>query len=129
MEPKNKYQLDGKRYYPNNHHHTVIAVLTGLDIVDIIDASPLNDHWGGQTFVKTFNKLGFNTNHRFIKFDRDTIYPCLMRTKRTDIKEPYWYCFPYYDGWVYFEGYCYGFEYFFAMYNNLRITSMLQVWI
>lgn len=124
-----KYELDWTRYHPGNHHYTVIAILTGLPIEEIEAVSPVADCWGGQRFVEVFRKLGFNVNRRFKKFDPDTEYPCLMRHKRTDIKEPYWYLEVYYDGKVYGGNSYYTLEDWMKQYPQCKITSMLQVWI
>lgn len=124
-----KYELDWTRYYPDNGHYTIIAILTGLPLEDIKKASPSKRAWGGQTYVYVFKKLGFNSNNRFIKFNPETEYPCLMRFKRTDIKEPYWYGCVYYDNIVYMGNCRVKFSDFLNNNTNIRITSMLQVWI
>lgn len=124
-----KYELDWTRYYPDNHHFTVIAILTGLPVEEIAAVSPAADCWGGQRFVEVFRKLGFNVNPRFKKFDPDTEYPCLLRYKRTDIKEPYWYLEVYYNGEVYTGNAIWPFDTWVKCKPKCKITSMLQVWI
>ena len=124
-----KYELDWTRYHPDNHHYTVIAILTGLPFDEIAAVSPQKDCWGGQSFVHVFRNLGFNVNPRFKKFDPQTEYPCLMRCKRTDIQEPYWYLFVYYNNLVDTGNCRMTFDEWQQQYRNLRVTSMLQVWI
>jgi len=124
-----KYELDWTRYYPDNHHYTVIAILTGLPLEEIKAVSPAADCWGGQKFVQVFRSLGFNVNPRFKKFDINTDHPCLMRYKLTDIKEPYWYLAVYYDGQVYDGNSMQTLDNWILCNPNCKITSMLQVWI
>lgn len=124
-----KYELDWTRYYPENGHFTSIAILTGLPLEEIAAASPNNNCWGGQKFVEVFIKLGFNVNNRWNKFDENTEHPCLMRFKRTDIKELWWYQSVYYDGHVFGGNSICTLKYWRDHYPHLKITSMLQVWI
>jgi hypothetical protein len=124
-----KYELDWTRIH-DNHHHLVIAVLTGHSIEDIIAASPTYDSWAPRDYINTFRKLGFNTNNRFIKFNPETPYPCLMRYTRTDIDEPYWYGSVYYDHKVDEGSARWAFDNWLKYHNGtIRVTSMLQVWI
>ncbi|QTE37480.1 hypothetical protein J3L18_31020 [Mucilaginibacter gossypii] len=123
------YELDYGRWYENGHHR-IIAILTGLTIQEIVSASPKKDMWNGQVYVKVFRKLGFNVNPKFKKFDPNTQYPCMMRCVRNDIKEPYWYSWVYYDGFVYEGNNCgWSFDEFLRFMPNFRVTSMLQVWV
>lgn len=125
-----KYELDWTRYYPDNSHFTMIAILTGLPLEDIMAVSPVRNCWGGQRFVEVFRKLGFNVNPRFKKFDPETEHPCLMRFKRNDVNEPWWYCAVYYDGYVYQgNSFCRTFDHWLISNSHYRVTSMLQVWI
>ena len=125
-----KYELDEGRYYPGEGHITRIAILTGLDYEEIVKAAPKKSLWKGQDYVRTFQKLGFNTNPRFVAFQEDSYYPCLMRYRnRDDLK--YWYAFPYYNGIIY-QGCsmnCTLKDWFETYGHRVIITSMLQVWI
>lgn len=123
-----KYELDWTRCYKNGHH-TSIAILTGLPLTEILAVSPDKDKWGGQRFVEVFRKLGFNVNPRWNKFDEETEYPCLIRFRRTDIKEPWWYQSVYYDHQVFEGNSICTFKDWQDYYPHLKITSMLQVWI
>ena len=125
-----KYELDEGRYHENEGHITRIAILTGCEYEDIKLVAPDKKLWKGTDYVKTFNKLGFNTNPRFVSFDKDTYYPCLMRYHNKD-ELKYWYAFAYYDGIVY-QGCsmkCTLDEWLEAYGHRVVITSMLQVWI
>jgi hypothetical protein len=125
-----KYELDWTRYYSDNGFHTLIAILTGLPIEEIVAACPDRDRWHGRDFRETLNKLGFNTNVRFKKFDPETSYPCIMRFKlRGKSEQGTWYCFAYYDGEVQMGNSSCSLKEWEQMYRRYRITSMLQVWI
>lgn len=75
--------------------------MTGLDFEEADQAvkSISRKSWSGQTYVKVFQNLGFNTNARFVKFDPTTPYPCIMRC-RNHLKG-YWLLFLYHDGIIY----------------------------
>jgi len=123
-----KYELDWTRVY-ENHHHETVAVLTGLPIEDIVAASPTSEKWYGRDYVKTFYKLGFNTSERFIKFDPNTDKPCMIRAVEIDKERSGWYSWVYYDNWIVENGACYTLEMWKQSFPQLKITSMLQVWI
>lgn len=125
----NTYELDWTRYYVENRHYTSIAILTGLPLEEIAAASPESHYWGGQRFVEVFRRLGFNVNPRWKKFDPETEYPCLIRFKAIDSKEPYWYQTVYYDGKIQDGNAEWEFHQWKKYYSNYKITSMLQVWI
>jgi hypothetical protein len=122
------YEIDWQRTHPN-HHYEMIAILTGLSFEEIIDASPKYDRWYGRDFVKTFQKLGFNTNERFVKFHPATDKPCMLRLVDIDKTKSGWYAWAYCDGLVADNGSAYNLELWKTFYPDLRITSMLQVWI
>ena len=106
----------------------MIAILTGLPFDEIIQAAPDKKAWHSRDFIATFRKLGFNTSDRFIKFDEKTDKPCIMRT--TSDRKGYWYGWVYYDEMIYIgnhEGIY--LDTWKKDYNDLKITSMLQVWI
>lgn len=125
-----KYELDANAYHPENSHYTLIKILTGLEFDDIASACLVAGSWRGSVFINVFRTLGFNVNPRFKKFDKDTQYPCLMRFKRTDVNESWWYVYAYYDGKVYLgANVVYTLDEFLKQYPHIKITSMLQVWI
>lgn len=120
-------------------HESIIATLTGLEIHEIrAITEKLPNRWGGQLYRKVFNKLGFNTNHRFMPFDPFSPYPCIMRAGDKNIDSG-WYAFPYNDRVFYNRGEAHalgactkkiGGSYFITCFDKpLKITSMLQVWI
>lgn len=122
-----KYELDAGRWYEHSIH-TEIAILTGHDIITIRQASPEKDAWSPRDFVKTFEKLGFNTSERFIKFNPETDKPCIIRMP-DQVDKGHWFGAVYYSGWVYLGNYeRWKIEQFLKA-NNLHVTSMLQVWI
>lgn len=124
-----KYEIEHIAY-PNHYIESEIAMLTGLELEDILPISGKVTRWSGSAYVKVFQSLGYSCNPRFIKFDKQTQYPCLMRTHNQIKKEPYWYGFVYYDGFVYDINFG---KITWAQWNELcpelRVTSMLQVWI
>lgn len=123
------YELDYTRHYDNGHY-TNIAILTGLPIEEISAASPSASSWRGIQFIETFRKLGFNVNPRFIKFDRETPYPCLMRFKDLRDKERCWYAWVYYKTKVYTGMGCWHrLDSLLELNPHIKVTSMLQVWI
>lgn len=124
-----KYEIEHIAYQ-NHYIESEIAMLTGLELEEILTVSGKVARWNGSAYVKTFRSLGYNCNPRFKKFDKETEYPCLMRTHRVRKKEKYWYGFVYYDGFVYdfYNGKMTWAEWN-HIYSDLRVTSMLQVWI
>lgn len=129
-------------YWPNYPHLSEIATLTGLEFEDIKQVTDqLGKRWNGQTYINVFHKLGFNTS-KFIKFDPETKYPCMLRLSRKD--DSFWYVFVYNDNKLYHRKEVSFFDEVFrylngSYYTNLdtrignnkayKITSMLQVWI
>lgn len=135
-----EYEVIIADYGPGYHNHSAISSLTGLTFGEADEAiNKVNrKDWGGQTYVKCFQDLGFNTNPRFIKFDPETKYPCIMRC--TNKKKGYWYLFIYNNGTVY-DLYGNAFNFYsekhviqrngkiFLKDYGMKVTSMLQVWI
>lgn len=127
-----KYEIEPV-FCPEHAIVSEICTLTGLPIEDVLPIAMPITRWNGKAYIETFRKLGFNCNPRFVKFDRDTHYPCLMRTRKLKVKN-YWFGFVYYDGRVYVQCAPFGWEVFEwadwnACFPNYKITSMLQVWI
>lgn len=123
-----KYELDWTRIC-DNHHHEIIAVLTGLSFEEITIASPKSNRWHGRDYVQAFHKLGFNTSDRFIKFDANTDKPCMLRAVEIEKEREGWYSWAYHDNWIVEQGECYTLKMWKEYYPQLKITSMLQVWI
>jgi len=133
-----KYELDwshleqaSRPYYSNRH---LVSIFTGIDPYDVYDAQievcrlnkkSVSDAWGGQMFVKVFHFLGFNTSDRFIKFDPDTDKPCIMRCIIPGYHSQWW-AFVYQDGIINNK---WTIDQWQARHTNLKITSMLQIWI
>lgn len=119
-----KYEINEVNHGSELGLQTLVCMLTGLSLEEVqivTDSTP--NRWGGQMFVKVFQSLGFNTNMSFTKFD----------PKDTD-----WWAYVYYDNVIYdSNGGKHNFklctrEYkgkFYFRHIQLRITSMLQVWI
>lgn len=118
-------EQDCARYWAESE----IATLTGLGLEEILQVTAGATRYYGQWFVQTFRKLGFNTNPRWVKFDKNTEHPCMMRCKIPHDKH-HWAGFIYYDGHIYHPDYG---KLTWAKWNecwpNYRVTSMLQVWI
>jgi len=123
-----KYEVQ-LTFLPGYSFQSEIAMLTGLEVDEIIEVTKNITTWRGSTYIQIMQQLGYSTNPRFIKFDKETTYPCLMRTRKLGEKK-YWYGWVYYDGFIYDT--CFG-KITWAEWNekrpNFRITSMLQVWI
>lgn len=128
---KHKYELEelcdlrGELYM-----HALVKVLTGLEYDEIEPAINKNKN-NGQGVINIFRDLGFNVTPKFKKFDPDTEYPAMIRCKSCDDKS-HWYPFVYYDGKVYapHHGGTYpSVELFLDNCRDLKITSMIQVWI
>jgi hypothetical protein len=124
-----KYEIEHVRF-DGLWIESEIGMLTGLGLGDILKVTGKITHWSGQTFVRVFHQLGYNCNQRFVKFDKQTPYPCMMRCNKVRVKENCWYGFVYYDGFVYLvdEGKITWAEWN-KLHPDLRVTSMLQVWI
>ncbi len=134
------YEIEVVFYGDGLYNQSVISSLTGLDFEDsdksVKEVKRLL--WSGQTYVQVFRKLGFNTNPRFIKFDPQTPYPCIMRC--INHKKGVWYLFLYHQGVVYdIHGNSFHLNdpsevskmngSYFLKWYRMKVTSMLQVWI
>lgn len=128
-----KYEIEPV-YHPGYFFESQICSLTGLELEEVTKHTEKIKTWRGRTYIDLFRELGFNTNPRFMKFDAETKYPCLMRTVQRSGKRTYWYGFVYHDSMVYVIGegplpIKMGLYQFTQAYPHLKITSMLQVWI
>lgn len=135
-----KYEIEVVSYGPDLYNQSVISSLTGLDFDEADPAvkSISRKSWNGQTYIKIFQNLGFNTNPRFVKFDPATPYPCIMRCRNHG--KGYWLLFLYQNDIVYdLHGNSFrpddpynvvkrNGSYFLKNYG-MKVTSMLQVWV
>ncbi len=135
-----KYEFEIVNYGRPYFHESTLSTLTGLefDEVHTFVKSTGKKRWGGQLYIKALQNLGFNTNPRFVKFNADSNYPCILRCRNKE--KGVWYLFYYCNGTVYD---CWGnsFEltdkshvatirrsYFLKKYQ-MKVTSILEVWI
>lgn len=135
-----KYEIEVVSYGDGLYNQSVISSLTGLDFEesDKVVKQVKRLSWSGQTYVQVFRKLGFNTNPRFIKYDPETPYPCIMRC--VNHKKGVWYLFMYHQGLVYdIHGNSFHLNdpnevsnrngSYILKWYGMKVTSMLQVWI
>jgi len=108
----------------------LVAMCTGYTLDQLLSVhDPKQGGWRGKDFINLFNVLGFNCNHRFIKFDPKTEHPCLMRSKIFNVSS-FWEVCVYYNGICYVPGHGkYTLDEYQDTFKDLKITSMLQVWI
>lgn len=135
-----KYEFIVMNYGEANFHESTLSTLTGLDFDEVhhMVKSIGKKRWGGQLYIKVLQNLGFNTNPRFVKFNSDTSYPCILRCRNHE--KGIWYLFYYCNGTIYdWRGNSFRLNdktqvasingsYFFKQYK-MKITSMLEVWI
>lgn len=137
-----KYEIEFVNLGFDKGMASIFCSLTGLEEHEI--TPHIKDRLRGSDFKRIFNKLGYNTNQRFVKFDPETEYPVVLRLQGKE--KGYWYAFVYHNGQIYdpwnnriilldsgsevrkLNG-KYFIENFFFYGQTLRITSMLQVWI
>lgn len=151
-----KYEIEHVQVAePEKACAAMVAMLTGLPLDEVWAKLPArlrkNDGWYSRDFIDTFRGLGYDCSPRFVKFDPDTRYPCLLRfgptarglvwrraRKRRETGDPeaqlterekhWWNVWVYYDGLVYEPRYT-GPWLFHTMGKDVRPTSMMQVWI
>jgi len=135
-----KYEFDVINYGELYFNESVLSTLTGLEINEVhrLVKSIGKKRWGGQLYIKALQILRFNTNPRFVKFNPETPYPCILRCRNH--QKGIWYLFYYCNGIIY--DYC-GNSFllinksqvaiikgsFFLKQYQMKITSMLEVWI
>lgn len=130
-----------------NYSLALISMLTGLPADEIAGKIPQrlrkDGGWYGRDFIEVFRQLGYNCSPRFIPFDQNTAYPCLLRfgprehevarARRAGEKPPDWWAVI-----VYYDGLCYDpngtdedvVPFHLSRFNpDLKVTSMLQVWM
>lgn len=107
----------------------IISMLTGLNLSEVCPHVS-TQRLTGSAFKNIIQKLGFNTNQRFIDFNPETKYPCIMRVLQKGYNNG-WYAFVYYNQQVYWgcSPIVMPFTEFIELYSDCRVTSMLQVWI
>jgi hypothetical protein len=112
----------------------LIAVLTGLPLCEVIAASKVKPGagWYGREMRDLVHSLGFNCSPRFLPFDPNTPYPALMRyVFKKENRGTGWDVLAYNDRKVYLpvQEWVMELENFKTCNRNLKITSMMQVWI
>lgn len=136
----NTYEFEIINYGQIYFHESTLSTLTGLDFDEVhpLVKSIGKERWGGQLYIKALQNLGFNTNPRFVKFNPDTSYPCIIRCRNHE--KGIWYLFYFCNGIVYdwlgnsflltdkshvakIRG-----SHFLKQYQ-MKVTSMLEVWI
>jgi hypothetical protein len=122
----------------SDYHISMLATVTGLPKQEIWEKLPEHlkkaNSWRGSSFGEVARLLGYNTNLRFIKFDPETPWPCILRVQVPDEwgwKGKWW-------ALVYNQKVVYDvhnrpalryIEHWLDEHPGCRITSMLQVWI
>ena len=123
----------------------MISMLTGYPLEEILALTGKKVALPSRAFRKAFLQLGYNCSARFVPFDPDTPYPVLgralgpkpakrisPRTGKPMARHPDWYAFVYYDQVVYYPYWDNGIfplAVFDQVFPDLRITSMMQVWV
>lgn len=119
----------------HDFHESLLATITGLPKHEIFERLPehlqVANSWRGHSFVEVARLLGYNCNRRFIEFDAKTPWPCILRCQVPTIKNGWW-ALAYANGKVYSVYEWPHVQWFddFMRYNpELKITSMLQIWM
>lgn len=123
-----KWELD----FVNNPCHylqRLVAMISGYYIQEVIEVISKDDGWRAKDFIQTFNKLGYQCDERFNKFKPDVDSPVLLRAKI--FNDPsHWFVCVYCQGRCYIPGDgIYSIEEFENKYHDLKITSMLRVFL
>lgn len=130
-----KYQVEFNYMGEDCSTEAIICCLTGLDPNDISHLK-IKERFNGKWIIDVFRSLGYDTNNRFVKFDPKSEFPVIMRC--VGKKKGIWYALIYHDGIVWNPYSNEFFNYDDHVYKgkikvlkpyNLKITSMLQVWI
>ncbi len=116
-------------------HESLLATITGLPKSEIWAKLPEHlqkaNSWRGHSFIEVARLLGYNCNRRFVEFDAKTPWPCILRCQTPDIKNGWW-ALAYANGQVYDvygRPHAQWFDDFMRRYPELKITSMLQIWV
>lgn len=129
--PDQKYEIEPIVQYGYYWFHAQVKVLTGLEY-DEIDRVFKTNEFTGQGVIQLFRDLGYNVTPRWKKFDPNTEYPAMIRCRSLTDKS-HWFPFVYYDGKVYApnqsDGIYNSIDEFLDNCRDLKITSMIQVWI
>lgn len=123
----------------------MISMLTGYPLEEILALTGKKKGLPSREFIRCFRALGYNCSPRFVPFQADTPYPVLLRAlgptpaKRTSPRTgklvapaPDWYAAVYYDQVVYepyWEDGIFPLKVYDQVFPDLRITSMIQVWV
>jgi len=115
---------------PDFWKHSLFHIITGLEY-DELDLVICKNKNSGQGWIEMFRELGFNVTPRWKKFDMGTEVPSVIRCKSINDKS-HWYPYIYYDNEIYsalYGGYWASIDSFLEDNKELKITSMIQVWI
>lgn len=135
-----QYEFEVVNYGDPYWHESMLSTMTGLSFDEVSQAVKAikKERWNGTDHIKALQSLGFNTNNRFVPFDKDTPYPCILRCHNG--QKGVWWIFYYCNGVVYnheglsfllddrFNCVCRKGKYYFY-HHGMKVTSMLQVWI
>jgi hypothetical protein len=120
----------------------LIMMLTGYSLAEVLKHTGKRRALPARSFRAAFQALGYSCSDRFMPFDAQSSYPVLLRalgppkpqrmaaSGRVRQPPPDWYAFVYYDQKVYdpFHGIT-PLDRFAESYPELRISSMIQVWV
>ena len=123
----------------------MVAMLTGYPVEEILALTGQRNGLTSREFRRCFRQLGYNCSAQFVPFRADTPYPVLgralgptppktisPRTGKPIVRHPDWYAFVYYDEVVYYpywENGIFPLADFGVVFPDLRISSMVQVWV
>lgn len=139
-----KYEIE-MAFFPGEWFYSLVGTLTGSSREEIAAAHAKGSgKKNARAMIETFKNLGFDCSSRFIPFDENTKYPCIMRVpclSKTGKRTGSWYAFGYYDGFLYsftdLETMKYpvrirhvlGHKWVHLSNGAHPITSMIQVWV
>ena len=118
---------------PVPYMHGLLCMLLGLPAEMVTEVLSINKkHFISKEIKDAIVTLGYN-HSGFVKFDRTTENPCILRCKDLRSKDNSWFAFVYKDGLVYCPQWVFPFdiEYFENEYSwrmEIKTTTMLKVW-
>jgi hypothetical protein len=128
------YEIELVVSHGGDYSESLLATVTGLPKHEIWKRLP--EHlkklggWRGSSFVEVARLLGYNCNRQFIPFNARTTWPCILRCQLPHIKNGWW-ALAYANGAVYnpSDSSVVWLDDFIRWNPEVRITSMLQIWI
>lgn len=118
----------------DDYQVALLATITGLPKSEITEQLPAHlrtkGGWRGQSFIEMARLLKYNCNRQFKPFDTRTPWPCILRCQVPSLKTGWW-ALIYNQGLVYdpWNEWVQWFDDFIRNEPEVRITSMLQIWI